>query len=429
MSENTTTFRNPGAVAAGGTVSPPPHFRIEALDLARLVAIVGMMATHLLAPSAGNADGPAWQTAAARIADVLTEGPSSTLFAVIGGCSLVLSTRSRMQAGDRRGVVLSGVIRGALVLCIGLLIGFVPTSVIVVLVPFGLGMMITAPLLLCADRVLIAIAAVLTVIGAPINAAVRTHLEIVQEIGNVTPLDIASPVTLVRGLVLTGSYPLITWIPYLLLGVLLMRSMLRAVDAGTVRRWSVKALGIGVGAATVAYVVSAFAKASARGAGVESFVVSLSGFGGPVNTDLWALLAANPHTGSVTDMVATAGVSVSLIGLITLVVPPHRHLVAGPARALRAAGAAPLSIYTGHVVLTGVSLIMAMVASGGELTTFPWYAAGVGILAIHLALVYAFGALLVHRGSRGPLEALVSGGVRKFMARRDRPAGTRDPRR
>jgi hypothetical protein len=387
--------------------------RIEALDLVRLVAIVGMMTTHLLVPLAQGAGGAAWQQALARAGEVLTEGPSATLFAVIGGCSLVLSTRGRLRAGDRRGAVLSGVTRGALVLAIGLLLGYVPTSVIVVLVPFGLGMMLTAPLLLCSDRVLIAIAAVLALVGGPANAALRMHLQVVQDIGNVTPLNLAHPVILVRGLALTGMYPLVTWLPYMLLGVLLMRSMLRAIDAGTARRWSARTLALGAGAALVAYIVSALAKAWARHAGVDPLLISLTGFGGPVKADPWVLLAANPHTGTLTDMVATAGLAVALIGMVTLLLPPQQHLTSVPGRTLRAAGAAPLTVYTGHVLLTGIALILALITSGGLPTAMPWYVGGPWILLAHLLLLAGFGLMLARRGTRGPLEAFVSRTVRR----------------
>jgi hypothetical protein len=399
------------ADASDGSLPNPTNARdsrIEALDLVRFLAIIGMMVTHLLVPLA-MADGvAAWERVAARTAEVVFEGSSSTLFAVVGGCSLVLATRSRMAAGDRRGAVLSGVIRGALVTIIGLLVGFVPSSVI------GLGMMLTAPLLLCKDRVLVAIVALSTLVGAPVNNAVRSSSEIVQEIGNVTPLNLLEPVALVRGLALTGMYPLVTWLPYLLVGVLLMRSLLRAMGSGTVRRWSLRALTFGAGASVLAHAVSALAKAWARDVGVEPILVSLTGFGAPLNGDPWALLAGNPHTGTVTDMLATGGLAVALIGLLTLLLPPNRHLTSTPMRALRSAGAAPLTVYTVHVILTGVTTVLFLVLTGGEVSSIPWYAASVGILAIHLVLLVALGALLAHRGTRGPLEALLGRAVSRF---------------
>jgi hypothetical protein len=385
------------------------RFRLEALDLARLLAIVGMMTAHLLVPLAAAPGGSGWQTSAARIASVLTEGTSAALFAVIGGCSLVLASRKRLAAGDRAGAVRSGVTRGALVAAIGLLLGFVPTWVVVVLVPFGLGMMIMAPLLLCSSRILLALAAVLTAGGGWANASVRSHLEVVQEIGNVTPMNVLEPLTLLRGLALTGMYPLVTWLPYLLLGAVLMRSLLRAIDAGGVRRWSWTALAAGGGAAVLAYAVSSATKAWALGQGFDQELLDLHGFGGPLRPDLWMEVLATPHTGTVADMVATAGVSVAVIGLLTLVVPPARRLRGAVPRALRSAGAAPLTVYTIHVLLTGAAMLAAVLLAGPDaFDSAPWFIAGVGVLLIHLAILLGVGGLLAARGARGPLEALVS---------------------
>ncbi|WP_165831677.1 heparan-alpha-glucosaminide N-acetyltransferase domain-containing protein [Brachybacterium endophyticum] len=400
--------------------------RIESLDLARLLAILGMMASHLLVPVTMSRGGPAWQMLSARIASVLAEGTSATLFAVIGGCSMVLASRQRLAQGDRVGAVRSAVTRGALVVVIGLALGFVPTWVTVVLVPFGVGMMLTAPLLLCSSRILLAVAALLTAVGGWLNATVRSRLDVVQEIGNVTPLDVAQPFTLLRGLALTGMYPLITWLPFLLLGVVLMRSLLGAITEGRTRRWATIASCIGAGVAALAYGASAVTRSWALGQGVDRMLLDLHGFGAPVRRDPWVQLLASPHTGSIADMVATAGVAVAVIGLLTLMVPPTRQLTRTLPRALRSAGAAPLSIYTLHVLLTGVAMMLALVLAGPDaFEAAPWYVAGIGILAIHLVIVLGVGALLSARGSRGPLEALVSGIARRAGGPRTRPTTPR----
>lgn len=412
MQTTTSPHPLPAPVDPGAEVGSSPsagRARLEALDLARLVAIVGMMTAHLLVPLGTAPGGSAWQSAAARVASVLTEGTSAALFAVIGGCSLVLASRKRLEAGDRAGAVRSGIVRGALVLAIGLLLGFVPTWVVVVLVPFGLGMMIAAPLLLLPSRVLAVIALVLAAVGGWLNASVRSSLDVVQEIGNVTPLNVLEPATLLRGLALTGMYPLITWLPYLLLGVVLMRSLLRAIESDRARRWSLTMLGTGLAAAVIAYGTSAAVKTWALARGEDAMLLELHGFGAPIRDDLWIQALANPHTGSVADIVATAGVSVAVIALLTLLLPPTRHLAGALPRALRSAGGAPLTIYTIHVLLTGVAMIAALIVAGaGAFESAPWFIASPWILLLHLAVVVVVGLVLAARRSRGPLEALVS---------------------
>src|SRR5699024_3556114 len=118
--------------------------------------------------------------------------------------------------------------RGACVTLLGLVLELAPTSVMVVLVPFGLSMMLTAPLLLVPSRVLVPLLGVLALGGAPLAAAVPGPVEF----GTVTLLSLDDPVGVLRGLVLTGQYPLITWVPYLLLGIVLMRGLLRAQQHG-----------------------------------------------------------------------------------------------------------------------------------------------------------------------------------------------------
>ncbi|GAA1487482.1 heparan-alpha-glucosaminide N-acetyltransferase domain-containing protein [Brachybacterium sacelli] len=366
--------------------------RLEALDLVRLLAVLGMMSAHLLAPLALMPDPSGVEGALARLAHLLTEGPSSTLFAVVGGGSLVLASRRRLADGDRRGAVTSALVRGAGVTVLGLLLELTPTSVMVVLVPFGLSMMVTAPLLLVPSRILVPLIAVLTAFGHPLALAVPGRVEF----GTVTLLTLDDPAAVLRGLVLTGQYPLITWIPYLLTGVVLLRAVLRAQEQGGIRRLSVLALVGGVVAAVGAHLLPVLAAAL--------------GYATP-----GAWYTAAPHTGTVGDMLATGGVAVALIALALCLLPPARTLSGRIARSLRAAGAAPLTIYVLHVLATSVALLLAVLTSGGELSSMPWYVGGLGILALHVAGVLALGAVLAARGSRGPFEALLARVIRRIV--------------
>src|SRR5699024_2868788 len=268
----------------------------------------------------------------AEVTGTLAEGTTSTLFAVLGGASLVLAARGRLRNGDRRGAVLAGAVRGALIAGVGLVLELLPSAVMVVLVPGQV------------------------TLGAP------------------TLPGLTVPVTVVRGLFLTGMYPVLTWLPFLLAGMVLVRSLLRWEQEGRAARWSVRALLLGSAAALTAYGVSAAVEAV--GAGEDA---------------LTRPLLARPHTGTPGDMIATVGVSVAVIAAAVLVLPPAKHPGSAPVRALRAAGAAPLTIYAGHVLLTAAAMLAAVLASGGDLTTVPWYVAGAGVLLVHVALALALG--------------------------------------
>lgn len=132
----------------------------------------------------------------------------------------------------------------------------------------------------------------------------------------------------------------------------------------------------------------------------------LAGVLGATTPGAWYV--ASPHTGTLGDMLATGGVAVALNAVAIGLLPPDRHLVGRLARVLRCAGAAPLSLYVIHVALTSASLITAVLLSGGDLISMPWYVAGLGILAVHLMLTVGLGAGLAARGGRGSLEALLA---------------------
>src|SRR5699024_10763774 len=69
-----------------------PRGRLVGLDVARGIALLAMMVTHIFA--LGDETGmPTWAAAFA--------GRASALFAVLAGCSLVLSTRSRLAESGR----------------------------------------------------------------------------------------------------------------------------------------------------------------------------------------------------------------------------------------------------------------------------------------------------------------------------------------
>src|SRR5699024_12406029 len=98
--------------AGGMTTAPAPArrrhdpwssepARVEALDLVRLRAVLGMIATHLMVPLATVPTASGVERTMVEVTGTLAEGTTSTLFAVLGGASLVLAARGR----DRKSVV------------------------------------------------------------------------------------------------------------------------------------------------------------------------------------------------------------------------------------------------------------------------------------------------------------------------------------
>src|SRR5699024_6683053 len=159
------------------------------------------------------------------------------------------AARGRLRNGDRRGAVLAGAVRGALIAGVGLVLELLPSPAMGVLVPCGLPMMIASPLLLARSRTLLEIAGPRAPGGSSLPA-VRTG-EVT--LGARTRPGLRDTVTVVRGLFLTGMCPVLTRLPFLLAGMVLVRSLLRWEQEGRAARWSVRALLLGSAAALTAY--------------------------------------------------------------------------------------------------------------------------------------------------------------------------------
>ncbi len=100
-----------------GVASSRAQTRLVGLDVARFLALLGMMATHLLA-TRDEAGDPTW------VAEVFS-GRASALFALLAGVSLALMTGgSRPVRGEERVARSAGLLVRALAVgVVGLLLG------------------------------------------------------------------------------------------------------------------------------------------------------------------------------------------------------------------------------------------------------------------------------------------------------------------
>ena len=170
-----------------------------------------------------------------------------------------------------------------------------------------------------------------TVLGPPMSQVLRRSLAPGLP-GDPSPAALADPVALVQDLVLTGNYPAVTWLPYVLAGMVLGRLDLRSPAV------ALRIAGAGLAATMVAWVVSdtlvglsgvrANLVASLDGrAAREGLDVALGrGLDGVVPTDSWHWLVVRaPHSGAWFDLLTTLGSAYLVIGTCVLVV---RHLPA-----------------------------------------------------------------------------------------------------
>jgi uncharacterized membrane protein len=352
--------------------------RILGVDAARAVALVGMFATHILPLRSGGAE---------TLTGLLADGRSSALFAVLAGVGVALSTGgTRRPASGREHLAASAglLVRGALVALLGLwLVGLDP-PVAVILAYYGLLFVVAAPLLRLPAPALAAGAVLMCVLAPVASHLLRSGRS--EGPGEQLGLSaLADPGELLGTLALTGYYPVLPWVAYLLAGMAVGRLDLRRTGV------AVGLLGGGAALAVLASVTSAMIVGPGGGAAVIGPAALEDRRYGTTPTDTWWWLAVDtPHSGAPLDLAHTSGTALAVLGAMLLLARWARPLVLVPA----ALGSAPLTLYTLHVIA-----VAAYSGSGADDAVL-WLG--------HVVAAAAIGVALWLAGRRGPLEAAVS---------------------
>jgi hypothetical protein len=366
-----------------------PPGRIVGLDVARCLALIGMIATHTLAPTT-----PAGEV---TVVQQVAGGRSAALFAVLAGASMALmSGRTEPVVGAPAIRVAARLtVRALLVVALGLLLGDLDTHIAVILTYYGALFLLGIPFLQLRPAPLLVLATIGLVVGPVVSQAVRPHLPPPSyESPHLTML--ATPLHLLSELLFTGYYPAATWLPYLVAGIAVGR--MRITDRATAGLLAVA----GAGAALVAKSVSALLLARPE---VYDALLATSptphqpevldralehGLYGTTPTGSWWWLAVSaPHSGTPPDLLHTIGTSLAVIGLCLLVAPLAPRLLA----VVFGAGAMTLTLYSLHVTLRIPPL---------------WSGEGVPTFTRHVVLVLVIGAAFRLLGRSGPLEWLVA---------------------
>jgi len=314
--------------------------RLVGVDAARGVALLGMMAVHVL--PAQDADG------STTFVRGLTTGRSSATFAVLAGVGLALAAR-RWPARGRLALLARAVVIGL----VGLLLGGLDSGVAVILAYYAVLFVLVQPFLAWSARRLLLLAAALALLAPVLSFAVRDLLPD-RDVDNPDLSRLSEPGPLLAELLLTGYYPALAWLAYLLLGLAVGRLALER---------PVVALRVAAsGAALVVLATAASGLLLGPLGGGEQIGATLglaagedldreldqSRFGNVPTDTAWWLAVDAPHTTTPLDLVATGGAALVVLGLALLLVrTPVRVLLAPVA----AAGSMPLSLYTAHVLV------------------------------------------------------------------------------
>ncbi|MHA7263363.1 heparan-alpha-glucosaminide N-acetyltransferase domain-containing protein [Arthrobacter sp. TMN-37] len=378
-------------------VSSPAVRRLTGLDAARGIALFGMMSTHIFPLYIPGTADASW------IALVFS-GRASALFAVVAGIGLALLTggkaphRALALSRDRRGIA----VRAAVIATVGLVLGGVETNIAIILFHYGILFLLALPFLGLRLPVIAAWAAGWLLLSPVAAFLLRPWVErtVVPPSLGENPIweHFLEPATLAADIFLTGYYPALQWLGFLLIGVAIGRLDLSRLPAQV-------GLILGGAAAAVA------AKAASRyllgpGGGLAALLRTPDGARYPLEAMLqvdvggldqtgswWWLAISTPHSGTPFDLVHAAGTAAAVTGACLLLTRRYRQLLLP----LSAPGAMTLTLYSLHIcVMSWVDQQEPVL----EPAPVFWFQA-VGAVAL--------GILFQRINARGPLELIASG--------------------
>lgn len=186
--------------------------RLVVPDVARGVAIIAMLVAHA---------GPIMvdQPAATAFLQGQLNDLASPLFAVtMGAAAAIVLAKAGPTASARLTVVLQNVIRGLILVLLGVVLSTWGSWIAIVLSFLGIVLAIGTPLVLLGTRALIAVTAAVLVLGAPLNQLVLTATGPLITSGERGPMSF-----LLEWLFLSPHYRVTNLLPWFLLGALLFR--------------------------------------------------------------------------------------------------------------------------------------------------------------------------------------------------------------
>jgi uncharacterized membrane protein YeiB len=301
----------PVAAEAAAERAAPPRRRIGGVDLARAVAIVGMLAVHIGPTNVGDLAGRLY---------AVPHGRASILFVLVAGIgvSLLAASRTRSVAAARWRLAL----RAALLLPLGLLLQDLDHRVFVILQTYGALFLVAILVLRIPDRLLLALACGLVLLGPIVVLLGSTAY---PEAFARRAAAWSQPV-LIPYRVFAGPFPLPVWSAPFLFGMWLGRRDLRSTRLR---------IALVAGGATTAVLAPAAASLLAP-------LVADAGSPSPWH----ALLLATPHSQMPPWLIGSMGSAALVLGGSLFLAEALPRLV-GP---LVAMGRLALTVYVAHLL-------------------------------------------------------------------------------
>jgi uncharacterized membrane protein YeiB len=335
--------------------------RIVGVDIARALAIIGMVMVHV---------GPTGGEGVTGRLYALPHGRASLLFVLVAGVGVSMLGRSPTTGPGRFRLTLLW--RAALLLPVGLALQLLDHGVNVILQTYALLFVIALAAHALPDRWLLVASAAFTVIGpgAFLRGTIRA-----PEAFDRDPVRWGDPLgEMVHELVLSGPYPLLVWVVPLLFGMWLGRQDLRS------RAVAMQLVVVGAVTAVGSAAVSAVLSALVVGPGTPEW--------------LRLLVSATPHSQMPLWLLNGVGAAVAVLGAMLLLDGAARR----PVAPFVAAGQLALTLYVGHLVVLDLFPDHATADDVGAATAR---------VAIATVVMLAGAHAWRSRFARGPLELLM----------------------
>lgn len=307
--------------------------RVDAVDLARGIALIGMMLVHV---------GPYWIERNPPIGHVVAGGRAAPLFALLAGVALSLvRDRDPRGAGSTRATL----IRAVLLIALGLGLGSLhDMPVLVILAFYGLLIVVALPFRRLSTRALLVLAGIWAV-AAPVLVLWARIVHEPIEAHQAELSGLKHPVDLLMELLVWGTYPAAVWFAYVLVGLAIGRLDLRR----TAVAWRLVADGAALLAVTLLaawFLIRTDAVNDRYDLGWRQLFAERFW---PYKPAYWNdLLLAGSHTSTPLNVLSAIGSAVLVVGLCALALRlPWARITLTP---IRAAGAMTLTLYTIHVL-------------------------------------------------------------------------------
>ncbi|MET7714483.1 DUF418 domain-containing protein [Streptomyces sp. NPDC005407] len=385
------------SVGAGHLPGTSSTGRLIGLDLARGLAILGMFAAHVgPEPSVGGPLG--WVMEAAR-------GRPAALFALLAGFTLVILTGRPEPRTGRAGRQAVGrvLIRSAILIALGYALIALDTDIDVILAAYGLLFVLALPLYRLRAATLAVIAAAAALVLPQVLYVIRIAVENGNWADAVIAFDPLARITDSDGFVelfITGAYPVVTWLPFIIAGMAVAK--LDLGRSGVLSRVAMcgGALAVlGYGGSWLALHLVPGAQAAVNAA-TDTTAAASAWWSDAVGEDptagvpAWLLVAA-PHSQTTWSILGNTGVAL-LILATCLVATDRSAQVRWAASPVIAVGSIALTAYVGQIIAIRV-LGVEDLPDSAALPVFICFAVAAMLLALAWTQVFR----------RGPLEYLL----------------------